>query len=48
MKLKTVTKDEAMKYILPILKEIMKRNLPYEIKESEVVFKIPKLLPIEE
>lgn len=43
---KRVTKDEAIKYMLPALRQINMLDLPYEITDTEVIIKIPVFLPM--
>jgi hypothetical protein len=42
-----VTREEAVKYLIPALRELNKLAVPYEVGEEEIVIKIPKFLPIE-
>ena len=40
-----VTKQEALKYLLPVLTTLNRLAVPYLIKEKEIIIKIPTYLP---
>ncbi len=44
--IKKVNKEEGIKYLIPVLREVAKLDLPYEITQDEVIIKIPIFLPV--
>lgn len=46
--IKKVNRDEAIAYLIPVIRLMSKMAISYKIKENEIIIHIPKFIPKKE